>query len=351
MADERNKNPSLDSNVLMFHKTFSSSKDFQCEPQISSNLNNNPNYQIHQKGKFSSNTGQYTTVFNHIPEEDSVIEFQDQDEAKRLTLSISNITLFDSRLSSKKDKRFSLGQIENNFDVDFEFKVVLLGDFNVGKSSFLEAITKLSSSVNSDDENKIDGGYNIKPYNQVSLLLYVNNESTVKLNIWDTAGEEKYNSVPGNYLRNTNGIFLMFDTTNRFTFYSLRKWLKIIRESTEKATPMILIGTKQDLKEREVTFDEASFLAKQLEIDYIEISTLQNMNIEISIEFITRCIILSLEESVVIKETPMKSKVIIDSTVKTYKSSKKTDSFILGSHEKNLTKRQSERKKANDSCC
>lgn len=130
------------------------------------------------------------------------------------------------------------------------------------------------------------------------LNMVIDDSINIKLNIYDTTGEEKYNTITKQYFRDSHGVFLFFDLTCYKSFQSLNKWISLIKSIASNNISIILLGTKNDLaNERQVTFDEASCFAKKYEIDYIEISNYLGTNIEISLELISRCLILSCEEN------------------------------------------------------
>ena len=68
----------------------------------------------------------------------------------------------------------------------------------------------------------------------------------VKLNIWDTAGEEKYRSITSVYYRNTDAALIVFDLTRQETFDSIQDWLTNIHEHCSREVYTVLVGNKCD---------------------------------------------------------------------------------------------------------
>ena len=158
---------------------------------------------------------------------------------------------------------------------------ILLGDSHSGKSSFLIRYFKnkfseaFMTTIGMDKEVK---------------LIKINNQ-LYHFNLWDTAGEERYRSLPTNYFQRANGIFLLFDINNKTSFENIEKWVDdIIDKSKDNKNLIIyLIGNKIDL-ERKVLKEDAIQLASKLNIKYFESSNKLNLNIyEIVSHMIMEC--------------------------------------------------------------
>jgi small GTP-binding protein len=103
----------------------------------------------------------------------------------------------------------------------------------------------------------------------------------VKLQIWDTAGQEKFRSITKAYYRGAHGILVVFDVSRRDTFNQTRVWIDSIRDSSADSNPIdvILVGNKCDL-ERAVSRDEAEALAAQFQLSYFETSAKEATNVD-----------------------------------------------------------------------
>ena len=106
------------------------------------------------------------------------------------------------------------------------------------------------------------------------------NNLMFNLNIWDTAGEEKYHAMAPIFYRGAHGAVVIFDVTNRETFKRATKWFSELSEFTEGRTKIILVGNKIDLDNRVISNEEASELAKKYKCDFLEVSALSGKNVE-----------------------------------------------------------------------
>ena len=113
-----------------------------------------------------------------------------------------------------------------------------------------------------------------------SKIVNIENKN-IMLQIWDTAGSEQYRSVTTGYYKGALGAFLVFDISNRDSFYGLNKWLTDLRNTIGDDSPILLVGNKSDLEEfREVTIEQAVDFAEKNYLAYIETSALEDSNIE-----------------------------------------------------------------------
>ena len=95
----------------------------------------------------------------------------------------------------------------------------------------------------------------------------------VKLQIWDTAGQESFRSIARSYYRDAAGALLVFDVTRRETFKHLEKWLQETRQFASQQICITLVGNKTDLnKKRAITRAEAEEFAREFDLAYIETS-------------------------------------------------------------------------------
>ncbi|KAL3536221.1 hypothetical protein ACH5RR_004682 [Cinchona calisaya] len=155
---------------------------------------------------------------------------------------------------------------------DLSFKILLIGDSGVGKSSLL--VTFISNSVD-DLSPTIGVDFKIK-------LLTVDGKK-LKLTIWDTAGQEKFRTLTSSYYRGAQGIILVYDVTRRETFTNLSYfWAKEIElYSTNQDCVKMLVGNKVDKEsERAVSREEGMTLAKELGSLFLECSARTRANVE-----------------------------------------------------------------------
>ncbi|KAK9723963.1 hypothetical protein RND81_05G037400 [Saponaria officinalis] len=159
-----------------------------------------------------------------------------------------------------------------NSNYDASFKILLIGDSGVGKSSLL--VTLISNSLD-DLPPTIGVDFKIK-------MLTVGGKK-LKLTIWDTAGQEKFRTLTSSYYRGAQGIVLGYDVTRRETFSNLSDvWTKEVElYSTNQDCVKMLVGNKVDKdSERAVSREEGMALAQQLGSLFIECSAKTRENVE-----------------------------------------------------------------------
>ena len=105
------------------------------------------------------------------------------------------------------------------------------------------------------------------------------NDLIFNLNIWDTAGEEKYHAMAPMFYRGAQGAVVIFDVTKRETFNRATKWFHELSEFAEGNPKIILVGNKIDLPNREVSNDEAYSLAKKYKCNFLEVSAFLGTNL------------------------------------------------------------------------
>lgn len=164
-----------------------------------------------------------------------------------------------------------------DFDCAATYKILVLGDTTVGKSSILRTL------VGKDFVNKTLPTVGIDFVRRTFEV----DGALVKLNVWDTAGQQRFHSVTRKHYRGVQGIVLVYDITDRKSFTHLSFWVdsvnKGITNSKNKydTVPIILVGNKSDLDhERQIEEEEGKQLAtKILAFDFIETSAKKNENV------------------------------------------------------------------------
>ena len=152
------------------------------------------------------------------------------------------------------------------------FQVLILGESSVGKTSFLTRYV----DDNFKDINLFTVGIDSRTHN-----LRRNNKN-IMLKIYDTAGEERFRSIVKNYYKGADGIILMYDITNKYSFDSINYWLKSIKEATdEEKIGLVVVGNKIDLEnKREVKNEETESLEKEIKMKIIEASAKLDLNVK-----------------------------------------------------------------------
>jgi small GTP-binding protein len=160
-----------------------------------------------------------------------------------------------------------------NYDLIAKF--ILIGNKQVGKSSFLQKYTTgeysetYSPTIGSNIEN--------------CFLFNENTKKIIKLQIWDISGQDKYRTNINNFYKGTIGIIIMFDITNEDTFIDIRSWMEEINKyRQDDNVNIILVGNKSDSPNMSIQIkDSLAFsLATELKCDYIKISVKNDDNID-----------------------------------------------------------------------
>ena len=101
------------------------------------------------------------------------------------------------------------------------------------------------------------------------------------MKIWDTAGQEQYKALTKNFYRNSDGVIIVYDVTDKNTFEKVQEWVQSISEYTdsEKNIRKVLVGNKVDLP-RQVTTEEGKKLAEMYNIPFYEASAKDNIGID-----------------------------------------------------------------------
>ena len=151
--------------------------------------------------------------------------------------------------------------------IDYIFKIILIGDSNTGKTSLI------TRYVN----NTFDSKHLCTIGVDFMMKKVVINNRTIKLQIWDTAGMEKYKQITSSYYRGAQGAIIVFDLSSNNSFFSVRKWIDDffqISSSKPNSKAIILVGNKRDLiEERQVPKEEVNkFVEINANIAYFETS-------------------------------------------------------------------------------
>lgn len=144
-----------------------------------------------------------------------------------------------------------------------EVKVVLLGDSGVGKSSIVMRF--VSNTYDKYNESTIGASF-------MSKMIMVDGHS-IKYQIWDTAGQEKYHSLAPMYYRGAAAAIVVYDITKRSTFETLKAWVKELQQLGPPDIIICVCGNKADLKDqREVDSADAKRYAQEIGAIFFETS-------------------------------------------------------------------------------
>lgn len=154
---------------------------------------------------------------------------------------------------------------------DYMFKILIIGNSSVGKTSFL--FRYADDSFTSAFVSTVGIDFKVKTV--------IRREKRMKLQIWDTAGQERYRTITTAYYRGAMGFILMYDVTNEESFNSVQDWVTQIKTYSWDNAQVILVGNKSDMEaERVVTYDRGKQLADQLGLEFFETSAKENINVK-----------------------------------------------------------------------
>lgn len=160
-----------------------------------------------------------------------------------------------------------------NTETTIMFKIILMGDSNTGKTSLIRRYVN----------NSFEDNYYCTIGVDFFLKFVTVKDTKIKLQIWDTAGMEKYRSLSISYIRGTFAAFVLFDLTSRLSFENVLNWVECYFKNckSQYQKNVILIGNKADLvDQRAISKQEAEDFAKANNLIYWETSAKEGNNVE-----------------------------------------------------------------------
>jgi small GTP-binding protein len=162
---------------------------------------------------------------------------------------------------------------------DYTFKILLLGDASVGKTSFTKRYCY--NLFNPSERLTIGVDFHVKT---IEL-----NEKKIKLQLWDVGGEERFRFLLPTYCLGANAAFLLYDITRPSTLDNISEWLNIVRQKGGPI-PIMLVGAKLDLEksQRQIDRDYGIQIAEKNEMaSFVEISAKENVNVDEAFKVLT----------------------------------------------------------------
>jgi small GTP-binding protein len=156
-------------------------------------------------------------------------------------------------------------------------RVVLIGDASVGKTSLLNAV--MGCKFNNDEIETVGANWH--------LYTYESGGSQMELQIWDTAGQEKYRALGPLYYRTSMGAIVVYDITRRSSFDSVPQWIAAFVGTAGTNVAIVVVGNKSDkIDDRQVSDREALEWCEAHNYDWYETSAKTGQNVQTAVEML-----------------------------------------------------------------
>jgi len=173
-----------------------------------------------------------------------------------------------------RGEQFPDQQIVDRNLIDYQFKIIIVGDPSVGKTSLILRYTN----------NAFRRSYVPTLGVHVSSKIFKIENAIIQLTLWDIGGQEKFQTMRQQFYRGSDAVFLIFDITKTESFNNIPRWFSdVLIQLKERSEELIgfILGNKKDLEEqRIITTDMANKLAGQLNLGFIETSALSGENVD-----------------------------------------------------------------------
>ncbi|MEE9376406.1 MAG: Rab family GTPase [Candidatus Lokiarchaeia archaeon] len=179
-------------------------------------------------------------------------------------------------------EEFPEQKIKDRSLIDYQFKIIIVGDPSVGKTSLILRYT----------DNAFRRNYVPTLGVMVTDKIFKIENSVVQLTLWDIGGQQKFQTMRQQFYRGSDAVFLVFDLTRLESFNNIPKWFSDVVEQVKDRTDELagfIIGNKKDLIEnRKITSDMVSQLAIQFNLGFIETSALLGENVDYAFSTIAK---------------------------------------------------------------
>jgi len=160
---------------------------------------------------------------------------------------------------------------DSGMDMSYQInrqKIILTGDVSVGKTSIISVL--MGQKFTNEYEASIGVDFFSKTIKYKGKI--------IKLQIWDSAGQEKFRSLIPNYIRGSSLVFIVYDISNRKSFENLQSWIDFVNNIEN--SNIVIIGNKSDLQnERKVTTEEGQKFCKEKNYEFFEVSAKEGTNL------------------------------------------------------------------------
>jgi small GTP-binding protein len=189
--------------------------------------------------------------------------------------------------SQQESEAFPEQKIKDRSLIDYQFKIIIVGDPNVGKTSLILRYT----------DNAFRRNYVPTLGVMVSDKIFKIEETIVQLTLWDIGGQQKFQTMRNQFYRGSDAVFLVFDLTRPETFKNIPRWFSDVDEQLKNRSEDLLgfiLGNKNDLTDQiQVTSDKANQMANKLGLGFIDTSALLGENVDYAFSTIANLLLKS----------------------------------------------------------
>ena len=179
-------------------------------------------------------------------------------------------------------------------------RLITLGDSNAGKSCIINYFVEKKFTAKA---NTVGVDFYSKEY--------MIDQNNIKVQIYDTSGQEKFRTIASNYYKRADGILLVFDITQKQTFLNMQYWIKEMQSQMNTNTiGLVILGNKNDLPDKVVQEREGKELASTLNTEYFETSALNGHNIFEAMDFLIKQVVKKKDINLEEKEIPATEQTI-----------------------------------------
>jgi small GTP-binding protein len=214
--------------------------------------------------------------------------------------------------NSNKNKKETNNNINNNNKQTFNFKIIVLGDIAVGKTSVIGRY--ITNTFSEEYKSSISCEYKEKKID-------IDGENIANLQIWDTCGEEKFMSVTRQYYNDAHGAIVVYDLTDKKTFARLESWIENLKNNAPAKIVIMIAGNKLDLSDKKVNLENELKPYREKYKCY-EVSAKSGANISLIFEDLAHKIMEKLNEKGEEEKIPPRESIAL----KTVKEKKKKKS-------------------------
>lgn len=183
----------------------------------------------------------------------------------------------------------------------FTFKFLLVGNSCVGKTSLVHRFCR------DDFDETINSTISVEFMTSIIKI----DQTPIKLQIWDTAGQEQYKALGKAYYRNAVGVILCFSLTDYDSFEKIQDWYTDVKNLCNPHAEIVLVGTKSDLiDEKRVTDFQIKQFAEKLKLEYMETSAKKNTNVHDLFYHMTQKVFTKVVQGEIDCSEPMQASVL-----------------------------------------